>query len=186
MPDQTSEHQVCCSLECGLDLVTAPFSESQLRRFFGDVPAGVLALAAGSQSEAVVMSVCSFTTVSLEPPLLVVAVRKESTTWPRLKAARRIGGSMLSHDQAGLARQFSSGDSDMRIADTPVIELDSDALLVDGASAWFEAELADEHAAGDHYLAVLELSAIAATQSESLPLVFHRSEFATVAVELTS
>ncbi|GEL20216.1 flavin reductase family protein [Pseudonocardia asaccharolytica] len=163
-----------------MDLVTAPFSELQLRAFFGRVPTGVLALAAESKSEAVVMTVCSFTAVSLEPPLLVVSIRQESTTWPCLKRAGRIGGSILSRDQAGLARQFSSGEASMRIADTPVTRLASGALLFEGASAWFEAEQIEEFPVGDHYLAVLEINAIE-HQVQSLPLVFHRSNFVTVA-----
>ncbi|PXY23311.1 hypothetical protein DI005_17920 [Prauserella sp. PE36] len=163
-----------------MDLVTGTFGGKQVRTFFGQVPSGVLALAAESHNESAAMTICSFTTVSIEPPLLVVSIRQESSTWPLLKRAPRIGGSILSEGQAGLARRLSSGEPRTRIADSPVTRLDSGALLFEGASAWFEAELADEVPAGDHCLAVLEISAIA-QQLHAWPLVFHRSTFATVA-----
>ncbi|MYW92960.1 flavin reductase family protein [Amycolatopsis rubida] len=162
-----------------MDLATGPFGGTQVRTFFGQVPAGVLALAADSHGESAVMTICSFTTVSIEPPLLVASIRRESATWPLLKRAPRLGGSILSHCQAGLARRLSTGEARSRIAGTPVTRLDSGALLFEGASAWFEAELTDEFPAGDHCLAVLRISAIG-QQSQASPLVFHRSTFATV------
>lgn len=170
-----------------MNSATAPFSRNQLRGFYGGIPTGVIALASGSKGQAIAMTVCSFTTVSLEPPLIVAAIRNESNTWSRLKSIRRIGGSVLAHNQASLARQMSVGDSEKRLDNISVTETGTGALFVDGASSWFEAELAEEHSAGDHYLAILKLQAFMVDDDlTSTPLIFHDSEFVSVKEELAS
>lgn len=154
-----------------------PFDNATLRQFYGHIPTGVLALAAQSADGPVVMAVSSFTTVSIEPALLVVSIRQESTTWPILRDAFQIGGSMLSDSQANLARQFASGKPHDRCGDAALLSAPSGAILVEGATWWFEGKLVQEHAAGDHILGVIELHAIR-DEPHSFPLIFHRSDFA--------
>lgn len=56
-----------------------------LRRAFGCFPTGVAAVCAVAETGPVGMAVSSFTSVSLEPPLLSVCMQNSSTTWPTLR-----------------------------------------------------------------------------------------------------
>lgn len=148
-----------------------------LRRVFGCFPSGVAALCAldAGGNTPIGMAASSFTTVSLDPPLVSVCVQRTSTTWPGLRRRPRIGVSVLAegHDEACL--QLSRKDAD-RFAGVDWSASDEGSVLVGGATAWLETSLYDELPAGDHLIALLELHSMAADPS-ALPLVFHASAF---------
>ncbi|WP_349263643.1 flavin reductase family protein, partial [Actinocrinis sp.] len=79
-----------------------------LRRVFGAFPTGVTALAALVDGVPVGMAANSFTSVSLDPPLVSVCVATASATWPSLRRANRIGVSVLSHRQETASRQLAA------------------------------------------------------------------------------
>jgi flavin reductase (DIM6/NTAB) family NADH-FMN oxidoreductase RutF len=66
----------------------------QLRRVFGSFPSGVAAVAALVAGEPVGIAASSFTSVSLDPPLVSVCIAHTSTTWPVLRTASRLGVSI--------------------------------------------------------------------------------------------
>ena len=85
---------------------------SRLRRVFAAFPTGVTALAAEPEGIPVGMAASSFTSVSLEPPLVSVCVAQTSRTWPALRAASRIGVSVLADGHAEASRRLSAKDGD--------------------------------------------------------------------------
>ncbi|NMO03565.1 flavin reductase family protein [Gordonia sp. TBRC 11910] len=156
-----------------------PFDQRSLRSFYGQMPSSVLALGALVDGAPVGMAVSSFTNVSLEPPLVVVSIRRDSATWPQLASADVIGASMLAEPQRDHGKALSAGDADRRFDDVSHTVTESGAVVVDGAAAWFEAIPGEPIDAGDHYLILLELRSIS-DHADVAPLVFHRSRFAGV------
>jgi flavin reductase (DIM6/NTAB) family NADH-FMN oxidoreductase RutF len=146
-----------------------------LRRVFGAFPSGVTAIAAVVDGVPVGLAASSFTSVSLEPPLVSVCVAHSSTTWPVLRAASRFGVSVLAADQSVAGRQLSARGGD-RFADLAWRRTDDGAVLLEGASAWLECSIEAEHRAGDHDIVVLRVHDLDADHDVS-PLVFHASEF---------
>jgi flavin reductase (DIM6/NTAB) family NADH-FMN oxidoreductase RutF len=160
---------------------TAPeaLDHSALRSFYGGMPSGVLALAAMVDGAPVGMAVSSFTNVSLDPPLVVVSIRNESSTWPLLNNAAVIGASILAEPQAACGKQLATGDMDHRFDAIDYTVTDTGAVVVDEAAAWFEAAPGDPIPAGDHQLVLLTLHNIS-DSADRAPLLFFRSKFAGV------
>jgi flavin reductase (DIM6/NTAB) family NADH-FMN oxidoreductase RutF len=120
------------------------------------------------------MAASSFTSVSLDPPLVSVCVAHSSTTWPKLRDLARVGISVLSADQADLCRQLSgTGD---RFADVEWYATADGAILVEQAAVWLDCSLVSEVTAGDHCIAVLQVEAVSDLAGVA-PLVFHGSQF---------
>ncbi|MEN0139330.1 MAG: flavin reductase family protein [Rhodococcus sp. (in: high G+C Gram-positive bacteria)] len=156
-----------------------PFDTHTLRTFYGGIPSGVLALGAVVDGEPVGMAVSSFTNVSLDPPLMVVSIRNESATWPLIAGAEAIGASILAESQGACGLQLSAGEAGKRFDSIGYSVTASGAVVVDDASAWFEATPSDPIPAGDHFLVLLALRSISAEIDRS-PLLFFRSKFAAV------
>jgi flavin reductase (DIM6/NTAB) family NADH-FMN oxidoreductase RutF len=159
--------------------LTCTFDRHELRSFYGVMPSGVLALAAMVDGTPVGMAVSSFTNVSLDPPLVVVSIRNESTTWPLLSTAGVIGASILAEPQGDCGRRLAAGDSDSRFDSVDYTVTDTGAIVIDDAAAWFEASPGEPIPAGDHQLVLLTLRNISGATDRS-PLLFFRSAFAGV------
>jgi flavin reductase (DIM6/NTAB) family NADH-FMN oxidoreductase RutF len=148
-----------------------------LRETFAHFPSGVAAMAAEIDGERHVLVASSFTVgVSLEPPLVMFAVQKSSTTWPALRRADRIGVSILGEGQGTLCRQLAGRDKAARFDGVGAATTESGAILLASASLWFECSIYAEHPAGDHDAVFFEIHALHADK-ETSPLVFHGSRF---------
>jgi len=148
-----------------------------LRTTISYFPSGVVALLAEVGGEVKGMVASAFTVgVSVDPPLVSCAIQRSSGTWPLLKQADRIGISVLAEGQGALARQISSRNREARFTDVPIRDTGSSARFIAGAPVWFECVLFGEHSAGDHTIALLEITALGADPTLR-PLVFHGSTF---------
>ena len=156
-----------------------PEAVARARRFrdvLGRFASGVTVVAGVSNGEPVGMTCQSFSSVSLEPPLVLVVPAKSSRSWPVIQRSGRFCVSFLAADQAGLSNTMASRGVD-KFADvkwTPSRETGSPVL--DGALAQVDCAIHAVHEAGDHYLVVgrvLEL----VTSSDEEPLLFYRGEY---------
>jgi flavin reductase (DIM6/NTAB) family NADH-FMN oxidoreductase RutF len=147
----------------------------ELRDAFACFPTGVTAICALLDGAPVGMAASSFTSVSLEPPLLSVCVQKTSETWQRLYLLPRLGISVLgvAHDTA--CRQLAAKDGD-RFAGIEWQASETGAVFIGGAAGWFECTLAKSIDAGDHEIALLQVERFKVEPDVS-PLVFHGSRF---------
>ena len=152
----------------------------QLRRVFGAFPCGVTAVCALVDGQPAGLAASSFTSVSLNPPLVSVCVAHSSTTWPVLRQAARLGVSVLSADQEQACAQLSARGAD-RFAGLPFRATPGGAVLLDGASAWLECTIEQQVRAGDHDIVVLRVHDLDADHQVH-PLVFHSSQFRRLAV----
>jgi flavin reductase (DIM6/NTAB) family NADH-FMN oxidoreductase RutF len=147
-----------------------------LRRVLAAFPTGVTALAALVDGEPVGMAANSFTSVSLDPPLVSVCVATTSSTWPVLRRAARIGVSVLSHEQESASRSLAARGID-RFADLSWHATDDGAILLDGATAWFDCSVEREIRAGDHEIVLLNVHGLGTAEPHTPPLVFHGSRY---------
>jgi flavin reductase (DIM6/NTAB) family NADH-FMN oxidoreductase RutF len=151
-----------------------------LRRAFSGFPTGVAALAAVVDREPTVLISSSFTVgVSLDPPLVLTAVQRSSTTWPLLAGAPRIGVTILSEKHADKCRQLASKDKAIRFAGLQPFIAESGAVFLDGAPACLECTIDQVYPAGDHELIILRVHGLMEDFSHS-PLIWHRSAFTTL------
>lgn len=156
--------------------VLEPTAEpARLRKIFGRFPTGVVAVCADIEGKPAGMAVSSFTSVSLQPPLVSICVAETSTTWPELRQAPRLGVSILSAGHATACRQLSAKTGD-RFAGLAVERTDLGGVFVLNAAGWLECAIEHEIRAGDHLIVLLRIEAVAVL-AEAPPLVFHASRF---------
>lgn len=145
-----------------------------LREAFGVFPSGVVAVAALVDGRPVGLAASSFTSVSLEPPLVSFSVARTSKTWPDLRRAARLGVTVLAESHGDLCRQLA-GPVGQRFDGIAVSASRDGALTLDDGVARFDCAIYREVEAGDHLLVLLQLYAV--DHSDGQPLVFHRSGF---------
>lgn len=144
-----------------------------LRTAFGCFPSGVTVVAALSAERPAGMTVSSFTSVSLDPPLVSICIRRSSATWARLRPAAAIGVSVLGAGQADVCRALAAPGDD-RFTGLAVETTPRGAVFLRGATAWLECTVHDTVPAGDHELVLLRVLGVDVEPDRS-PLVFHSS-----------
>ncbi|WP_405009860.1 flavin reductase family protein [Kitasatospora sp. NBC_01539] len=151
----------------------------QLRRAFGCFPSGVTALCARGDGEPLGLAASSFTSVSMDPPLVSVCIQHTSTTWPRLREQPRLGVSVLAEGQDDVCTRLAARTGD-RFAGTDWYSSDDGSVFVDGATLWLDCTIHEEVPFGDHDIVLLRIHGLSAAPDTS-PLVFHASRFRSLA-----
>lgn len=144
-----------------------------LRAVCGQWATGVAVVSGtGADGRPLGMAVNSFTSVSLDPPLVLFCPARSSTTWPELREGRRFAIDILAREQAELARSFARSGGD-KFAGTALRECPDGLPALAGAVARLVCELEAVHPAGDHEIALGRV--LRAEQTDDIaPLLFHR------------
>jgi len=150
---------------------------SQVRRVFSAFPAavGVLCADVGGVPLGIVATSLAVG-VSYDPPMALFAVRRESSTWPSLQRASRIGISILSEHQGMTCRQIASAHSADRFSGVGLVRTDSGGLFIDGAVTWMDCSIADSLRAGDHSIVTFLVHRVG-HKTDARPLLFHNGGF---------
>ena len=123
------------------------------RRVLGHYPSGVAAITSnGPEGRPIGMVVSSFTSVSLDPPLVAFLPAKASTSWRLIRESGAFCVNVLGADQESICRQIAGrGDKFEGVAWSP----DASGLpALSGAVAWIACEIEAVHDAGDHDIVV--------------------------------
>jgi flavin reductase (DIM6/NTAB) family NADH-FMN oxidoreductase RutF len=153
----------------------AALDPARLRSAFACFPSGVVGLCAMVGGGPAGMAASSFTSVSLDPPLVSVCVAHTSTTWPVLRRAPRLGVSVLSIDGGSACRRLAAKGID-RFAGLGWTSAEHGSLFLDDAVLHLDCTVCQEVPAGDHNIVVLQVHELAVQPGRG-PLVFHASRF---------
>lgn len=148
---------------------------AHLREVFAAYPTGVTAVAAELAGVPVGLAANSFTSVSLNPPLVSVCIARTSATWPRLRGSDWVGVNILASHQAKACRSLAGPDGH-RFTDLSWRVTQNGAIVLDEVKAWLECRVVSEIPTGDHDIVVLHVHDLA-VDHERAPLVFHASRF---------
>lgn len=146
-----------------------------LREAFGTFATGVVALAAVVDGRPAGLAVSSFTSVSLEPPLVSVNLAHTSSTWPTLRRADRLGITVLGAHHASACRALA-GPAESRFTGLAYRAGPTGTVHLEDGLADFECSIHQEVRAGDHSLVLLRLHRIG-VRGDGAPLIVHRSAF---------
>jgi flavin reductase (DIM6/NTAB) family NADH-FMN oxidoreductase RutF len=149
------------------------------RRIVGSFPTGVAVVTCLDDSGAPRgLTTNAFTSVSLDPPMLLVCIDKTSNTLPALRGARAFAVNFLAAGRDELARRFATKAADKfsGVRWEPSETAAGAPLLADDAIAWAECTLANEIDAGDHVVLLARVEGGRA-RDEGAPLMFFRRAY---------
>jgi 3-hydroxy-9,10-secoandrosta-1,3,5(10)-triene-9,17-dione monooxygenase reductase component len=153
----------------------ATFDQARFRSVLGHFATGVTVVAAVDGREPIGLSVNSFTSVSLDPPLVLFCAAKASTTWPRIRKVGAFAVNVLSESQEDVSRVFATRGAD-KFRGVGWSAAPSGSPILDGVLAWVDCSLEAEHEAGDHVLVVGRARDLGVAD-EGVPLIFYRGGY---------
>ena len=159
-------------------MTTASFPEIQQREFrtvLGHFPTGVCVVTAMEGDEPIGMVVGSFTSVSLDPPLVAFLADRSSSTFPRIREATSFCVNVLAADQESLCRAFATRGAD-RFSRTSWRPAPSGAPILENVVAWIDCVPDVIHEAGDHYIYIGRVTDLA-VENPTLPLLFFQGGY---------
>jgi len=157
------------------DVPPAVVDPRVMRDVLGHFVSGVTVVTATGADGPVGFTCQSFSSLSLDPPLVAFAPARTSTTWPRLREARRFCVNVLAEEQDELSRQFARSGTD-KFAGVSWMPSPHGSPVLDGVVAWIDSELWAEYEGGDHTIVVARVLDLGADGSRT-PLLFHRGGY---------
>jgi 3-hydroxy-9,10-secoandrosta-1,3,5(10)-triene-9,17-dione monooxygenase reductase component len=156
--------------------VPAPVVDPQLmREVLGHFASGVTVVTAMTPDGPSGFTCQSFSSLSLDPPLVAFAPARTSGTWPRLRSAGRFCVNVLAEEQSGLSQAFARSGTD-KFAGVSWAPSPHGSPMLDGVVAWIDSQLWAEYDGGDHTIAVARVLDLGADPRRT-PLVFHRGSY---------
>ncbi|WP_210240200.1 flavin reductase family protein [Amaricoccus solimangrovi] len=152
------------------------FSPRDLRDALGRFVTGVTVVTTRAEAGPLGMTVNSFASVSLDPPLVLWSPARRSSRFPAFEAAPYFAIHVLSAGQRDLAERFARPGA--AFPDIPHETGMGGTPLLDGAVARFECRHAAGHDGGDHLIVVGEVLRL--VTADLPPLVFNRGGFTTL------
>lgn len=165
-------------LEDDLEHKAATFDQARMRQIMGHFATGVTIVTAVDGDEPVGLTAQSFTSLSLDPPLILFCPGKTSSTWPRIKQAGSFCVNILGQAQEAICRTFAASGTDKFAGVTWTPSDVTGAPVLDDVLAWVDCTLEAEHDAGDHIIVVGRVVDLSMEQ-EGKPLLFYRGGFGT-------
>ena len=130
------------------------------------------------------MTIGSFTSVSLDPPLVSFCPSQDSDSWIRMRDVGSFCVNVLGDDQADVSTTFASKIDDRFDGLSTRVEA-TGAPVIEGCLAWIDCRVEAVHSAGDHDIVVGRVVALGVadgeSESESGPLIFLKGGYGRVA-----
>ncbi len=146
------------------------------RNALGHYPTGITVVTALADSDVRIgLTVNSFTSVSLHPPLILFAVALKASSAPVFQRGVRFAVNLLGADQEEMAKNFARSHPD-KFAGIECIEGRGGVPLLPDCSGWLECLVHDIHPSGDHLLIVGRVDRFAHYE-EAAPLMYHRGHY---------
>jgi flavin reductase (DIM6/NTAB) family NADH-FMN oxidoreductase RutF len=151
-----------------------PIDEAAFRQAMSHFPSGVTVVTTEHDGRSYGMTVASFASLSLRPPLVLICVEKSVKTHDAIIAARKFGVSILSSGQAEISSRFASRIDD-KFAGVEVTAGELGVPLIAGALTTLECRVHDQLPGGDHTIFVGEV--VDARTRDGIPLLYFRSGY---------
>ena len=160
-----------------MTVITEPaFDVRSFRRVLGHFPTGVCVVTSQVDGAPVGMTVSSFNSLSLEPPLILFSIDGRTTGLSLWRKAKGYAVNMLAENQKDLSNRFAKSGSSKWEATTYAEGLFG-APLLPGVAAALECAAWATHAGGDHVLFIAEVKRFR-TSADRRPLVFSKGRYA--------
>jgi flavin reductase (DIM6/NTAB) family NADH-FMN oxidoreductase RutF len=163
----------------------AGFSSTDFRSALGAFATGVTVITSRGDEYAYGMTANAFSSLSLDPPLVLVCVISGTTGAETIEHNRSFAINILGTHQEPVSRYFAWRDRPRgpeAFAEIPHSTAVTGCPVLEGAAAYLDCRLADSHEAGDHVIFIGEVLAIG-VDKEVEPLLFHHGGYCKVVRE---
>lgn len=152
----------------------------ELRNALGCFATGVAVVTALTEDgERLGMTVNSFNSVSLDPPLVLFSVARSSLAIRQWLSVKQFAICLLSEEQRDISNRFAKAGMDKWVRIRTCAAATIDAPLLSNALAWFECELHGRHDGGDHVIVVGHVLSVGVAQcAAGKALIFYRGRYA--------
>jgi len=145
------------------------------RSVLGHFCSGITVVAAMGPDGPLGFTCQAFSSLSLDPPLVLFSPARSSMTWPRIRQIGTFCVNVLAEDHQQVSIAMSRSGTD-KFAGVSWHRSDNGAPRIDGAAAWIDCRLHTEHDGGDHTIVVAEVQNLGAA-SDARPLVFFQGQY---------
>lgn len=152
--------------------LTTQFDSTEFRRALGTFCTGVTVVTIPHADGVAGMTANSFTSVSLDPPLVLVSVGKTSATCGRIREAGRFGVTILASDQIDVSNYFA-GKRTPEVEATLAYDWHEDIPMLASGLANLACRLWAEYDGGDHALFVGEVLGLRIQKTDD-PLLYFK------------
>ena len=156
----------------------ASFDSPTFRTVLGHFPTGVTIVTGMRDDGPIGFTIGSFTSVSLDPPLVGFLPQVDSETWQALAPSGRFCVNVLHHDQNELCWRFAKlGIGDGRFDGVEWTPSPTGCPVLEGSIAWIDCEVERVDEMGDHYFVLGRVVDLAnSTAGDHVPLVFFKGQ----------
>jgi 3-hydroxy-9,10-secoandrosta-1,3,5(10)-triene-9,17-dione monooxygenase reductase component len=144
------------------------------RQVMGQFLAGVTIITAAHESGPVGMAASSFTSLSMDPPLVLFCPAKNSSSWAKIDAAGHFAVNVLAAEHEHVSRQMSSKVDDKFAGVAWHVEASGSPVL-DEALGWIDCRTEHVYEGGDHWIVVGRVLALGWREGD--PLGYHRGSY---------
>ena len=116
----------------------------------------------------------SFTSVSLDPPLVAIFPGRTSTSWPGIAESGAFCANVLTEQQEALCRAFAVSGGD-KFSGVGWSTASTRSPVLNDVLAWIDCRIEAVHDAGDHFLVLGRVQEMG--YSNGRPLLFYRGGF---------
>ena len=155
------------------------FTSKEFRSAVGAFATGVTVVTTRGEEHAYGMTANAFSSVSLDPPLVLVCVISPSEGSEHIKRNECFAVNVLHADQEPLSRYFASRDRPRgrdAFREVPHRIAASGSPVLDGALGYLDCRLHTSHSAGDHEIFIGEVLELG-SNPDGEPLIFHGGRY---------
>ncbi len=149
---------------------------NEFRRVLGHFATGVAVITGAGENGSHGMTVSSFASVSLDPPLVMFCPSGESGSWQAIKETGSFCVNVLSESQKDTCGLFASKAED-KFAGVDWSSEVTGSPIIAGSLAWIDCEIHAIHEGGDHDIAVGLVKALSADADQGGPLLFFQGGY---------
>lgn len=152
-------------------------TDHTFRKSLGEFATGVAVITARGQGQDLIgMTMSSFNSVSLDPPLVLFSIDRKANSLSAMLAAKGFAVNVLAREQEAISNRFARALCD-KWADVKRTVGHAEAPLITGALAHFECEPYANYDGGDHVIFVVRVLRHAVRAGNPAPLIFFRGRY---------
>lgn len=160
-------------------------TQAEFRKAMGSFATGVTVITVDYEGQVHGMTANAFTSVSLDPLLVLVCVDHRARTHTHLHARKRFGVNVLAEDQRAISEYYAlptqANESAEKKAGARFDRTNHGTPVLRGALAYLECHLHSAEDAGDHTIFIAEVEDVVVRDGD--PLVYFRATYRQIGPE---